>query len=156
MGRTHGGPRGTIHDNQTGAALESSLDKTPELPAVTFEADALFIPGSDRRALLCPGRLCGVEFPVALFDAASPFVPSDDDADMVRASSLAGGGDFLLRLAGCQGKDLIPQGWRAALAPAGFPTVARRRPRGRAGAAALVAVAGVFAAAIFSARGPLV
>src|SRR5215472_12147789 len=83
VGRPHGGPRGTIHDNQTGAALESSLDKTPELRAVTFEADALFIPGSDRRALLPPGRLRGVEFPVALFDAASPFVPSDDDADMV-------------------------------------------------------------------------
>src|SRR5215472_17728647 len=67
VGRPHGGPRGTIHDNQTGAALESSLDKTPELPAVTFEADALFIPRSDRRALLRPGGLCGVEFPVALF-----------------------------------------------------------------------------------------
>jgi hypothetical protein len=35
------------------------------------------------------------------------------------------------------------------LPPAGFPAVARRRPRGRAGAAAFVAVAGVFAAAIF-------
>ena len=116
MGRPHGGPQGTIHDNQTGAALESSLDKTLELPAVTFEADALFIPGSDRRALLRRGGLRGVEFPVALFDAASPFVPSDDDADMVRASSLAGGGDILLRLAGCQGKDLIPQRRRATLA----------------------------------------
>ena len=41
---------------------------------------------------------------------AGPPVPGDDDADMVRASSLACGGDFLLRLAGCQGKDLIPQG----------------------------------------------
>ena len=111
---------------------------------------------SDGGALPHPGRLSRVEFPVALFDAASALVPSDDDADMVRAGALASGGDFLLRFAGCQGKDLIPQGWRAALAPAGFPTVARRRPRGRAGAAALVAVAGVFAAAIFSARVPLV
>jgi hypothetical protein len=70
--------------------------------------------------LLRPGRLCGVEFPVALFDAASPLVPSDDDADMVRASALASGGDFLLRLAGCQGKDPISQGRRRALAASGF------------------------------------
>jgi hypothetical protein len=44
-----------------------------------------------------------------LFDAASAFAPSDDGTDMVRAGSLASGGDFLQRLAGCQGKDLIPQ-----------------------------------------------
>ena len=60
--------------------------------------------GSDSGASLRPGR---VEFPVALFDAASALVPSDDDADMVRAGSLACSGDFLLSLAGCQGKDLI-------------------------------------------------
>jgi hypothetical protein len=53
---------------------------------------------------------------VALFDAASPLVPGDDDANMVRASALACSGDFLLRFAGCQGKDLIPQRRRAALA----------------------------------------
>jgi len=34
-------------------------------------------------------------------------VPGNDDADMVRASSLARSGDFPLRLAGCQGKDVI-------------------------------------------------
>jgi hypothetical protein len=55
-------------------------------------------------------RLRGVEFPVALFDAAGPLVPGDDDADMVRASSLACSGDFLLRLAICQSKDLIAKG----------------------------------------------
>ena len=82
MGRPHGGPQGTIHDNQTGAALESSLDKTPELPAVTFEADALFIPGSDRGALLRRRRLCGVELAVASFDAAGRLMPGNDDAAM--------------------------------------------------------------------------
>ena len=69
--------------------------------------------GSDRGALLRPGRLCSVEFPVALFDAAGAFVPSDDDADMVWASPVARGGDFLLCLARCQGEDLITEGRRA-------------------------------------------
>ena len=64
----------------------------------------------DSRALLYPGRLRGVELPVALFDAACPLVPSDDDADMVRASALARSGDLLLGLAGCQGKHLITEG----------------------------------------------
>ena len=66
-------------------------------------------PGSERGVLLCPGRLCGVEFPGALFDAASPFVSGKDDADVVWASAFACSGDFLLRFAGCQGKDPIPQ-----------------------------------------------
>jgi hypothetical protein len=75
-----------------------------------------FIPVSDRGALHRTRRLRGVELPVALFDAASPLVPGNDDTDMVRASPLARSGDFLLRLAGCQGKDLIPEGRRSALA----------------------------------------
>ena len=61
---------------------ESSLDKTLELPAVTFEADALFIPGSDRGALLRRRRLCGVELAVASFDAAGRLMPGNDDAAM--------------------------------------------------------------------------
>jgi hypothetical protein len=69
--------------------------------------------GSDRGALLRPGRLCSVAFPVALFDAAGALVTSDDDADMVRASALASGGDFLRCLAHCQGEDLITEGRRA-------------------------------------------
>jgi hypothetical protein len=40
-------------------------------------------------------------------------VTSDDDADMVRASALASGGDFLRCLAHCQGEDLITEGRRA-------------------------------------------
>jgi hypothetical protein len=68
-----------------------------------------FIVASDRRALLRSRRLRGVELPVALLDAASPLVPGNRGADMVRASPFARGGNFLLRLAGCQGKDLIAQ-----------------------------------------------
>jgi len=34
-------------------------------------------------------------------------VPGNGSADMIRASAFACGSDFLLRLAGCQGKDLV-------------------------------------------------
>src|ERR1700757_4326872 len=79
-----------------------------------------FIPASERGGLLGPARLCGVELPVALFDAASALVPGNRRADMVRASPLACRGDFLLRLAGCQGKDLIVEAWRAPPAASWF------------------------------------
>src|SRR5215469_9754882 len=72
-------------------------------------------PVSDRARLRRPGGLRGIEFPVALFDAATALVPGDDDADMVWASALACGSNFLLRFAGCQGEDLIPQRRRATL-----------------------------------------
>jgi hypothetical protein len=42
-----------------------------------------------------------------LFYAAGPLVPGNGGADMVRANSLACGGNFLLRFAGCQGKDPV-------------------------------------------------
>src|SRR3984893_9127540 len=61
----------------------------------------IFIPVSERGALLHPRRQRGGQLPVALLDAARPLVPGNDDADMVRASPLACRGDFLLRLAGC-------------------------------------------------------
>ena len=64
---------------------------------------------SDRRALLFPSRLCGVKLPVALLDTAGPPVPGNDNTDMVRASTFACSGDFLLRLASCQGKDSIAE-----------------------------------------------
>ena len=68
----------------------------------------LVVPASDCcDVLLRSRRLRGVELPVALLDAASPLVPGNRGADMVRASALACSGDFLLRLAGCQGKNLI-------------------------------------------------
>jgi hypothetical protein len=74
------------------------------------------IPVSDRGALHRLRRLRGVELPVTLFAAASALVPGNDNADMVRPSPLACSGDFLLRLAGRQGKHLIAEGRRGALA----------------------------------------
>ena|ERR1700731_4336024 len=71
-------------------------------------------------SLLGPRRLCGVELPVALFDAASALVPGNRSADMVRASALACSGQFLLRLAGCQGKNLIVQARRVPAAASWF------------------------------------
>ena len=64
---------------------------------------------SDRGVLLRPHRLHGIEFPVTLFDTASALVPGNGGTDMVRASPLACSGDVLLRLAACQGKDLIAE-----------------------------------------------
>src|SRR5215471_4770545 len=83
-------------------------------PAASGRAGARFIPArfvllSDRRVLLRSHRLRGVELPVALFDAARPFVPGNGPADMVWASAFACRSDFLLCLAGCQGKDLIAE-----------------------------------------------
>ncbi len=69
----------------------------------------LFILKSDCGGLLRPRRPYGVELFVALFDAASPLVPGNRGADMVRASALACSSDFLLRLAGCQSKNPIAQ-----------------------------------------------
>jgi hypothetical protein len=51
-----------------------------------------------------------------LFYAAGPLVPGNGGADMVRASSPARGGNFLLRLADCQGKDLVIKARGTALA----------------------------------------
>ena len=48
-----------------------------------------------------------------LFYAAGPLVPGNGGADMVRASALACNGDFLLRFAARQGKDLIAEARRA-------------------------------------------
>src|ERR1700751_5752596 len=64
---------------------------------------------SDRRALLRSARVRGVKLPVALLDAASPPVSGNRNADMVRANARAGRRDFLLGLAGCEGKNLIAQ-----------------------------------------------
>ena len=71
---------------------------------------------SGRGALLHPGRMGGVESPVALFDASSPFVSGDRRADMVWASAFACRSDFLLRLAVCQRKHLIGEAGLGALA----------------------------------------
>jgi hypothetical protein len=82
-------------------------------------------------------------------------VPGNDDTDMVRASPLARSGDLLLRLAGCQGKDLIAEGRRGVLAASWFCGRSARAPRDRTGAAAFVAVVGVLAKAVFVARVPV-
>jgi hypothetical protein len=105
-------PRSGSYDSDEASQSRSS-GLSPISEPLAAEA---FCPRSDRGVLLCPGRVCGVEFPVALFDAASPFVSGKDDADVVWASAFACSGDFLLRFAGCQGKDLIPQRRRATLA----------------------------------------
>jgi hypothetical protein len=66
-------------------------------------------------ALLGSCRVHRIELPIALLDSARALVSSNGDADMVRANPLARGGDFLLRLASRQGKDLIAEAWRAAI-----------------------------------------
>jgi hypothetical protein len=66
-------------------------------------------------ALLGFCRVRRIELPIALLDSARPLVSGNGDADMVCANPLAGGGDFLLRLASCQGKDLIAETWRAPI-----------------------------------------
>jgi hypothetical protein len=82
--------------------------------------DARLPDGSDRQAFLLswrqtaahcsvPVELRGVELPIALLDAPSPLVPGNRGADVVRASPFACGSNFLLRFAGCQGKNLIAQ-----------------------------------------------
>jgi hypothetical protein len=70
----------------------------------------------------------GVEFPIALFDAARPLVPGKRGADMVGASALACSGDFLLRLAGCQRKDLVVEVRRTVFAASGFCSRRGRAP----------------------------
>src|SRR5262245_35009250 len=75
---------------------------------------------SGRGVLFRSRRVRGVELPITLLDPASPFVPGNGDADMVRANPRACGGDFLLRLTRCQGKDLIAEAWRAAISASWF------------------------------------
>src|SRR5207237_5818907 len=82
--------------------------------AVTEERVLPFTALSDRCVLRRLCRLACVWLPVALFDAACPLVPGDGRADMVRASPLTSGSDFVLRSARCQGKHLIAEGCRGA------------------------------------------
>ena len=99
-------------------------------------------------------RLRGVELPVALFDAASPLVAGNGGTDMIRASSLACSGNFLLRLAICQSKHLIAKGGWGALAASWFFGLGARAPWSRC-SSCLLAVVGVLAEAIFLAGVPL-
>ena len=88
-----------------------------EIPAVPqpVGAERCVFVESDCGALLGSCRVRRVELPIALLDSAGALVSGNGDADMVRANPLACGGDFLLRLASCQGKDLIAEAWRAAI-----------------------------------------
>ena len=110
MGRNEGRYRFAARSKLLRAALKPASRFLLGRPALSCR------PVSDSARLRRPGGLRGVEFPVALFDTASPFVSGKDDADVVWASAFACSGDFLLRFAGCQGKDLIPQRRRATLA----------------------------------------
>jgi hypothetical protein len=68
---------------------------------------------SDRTVLLrAASRSSGAEFPIALLNAARPPVLGDGGANVIRASTSACRRDFLLRLAGCQRKDLITEAGR--------------------------------------------
>src|SRR5215469_4367359 len=104
------GSRSSDHASRAAVSGETA-PMSLKRPTVSGRAGARFIPArfvplSDRGVLLRSHRLRGVELPFALFDAAGPLVSGNGNADMVRASSFACGGDFLLRLASCQGKDL--------------------------------------------------
>ena len=60
-----------------------------DLRSDPFGSGQRFFCGVRPRGAAASRRLHGVELPIALFDAASPFVPGDRGADMVRASALA-------------------------------------------------------------------
>jgi hypothetical protein len=87
---------------------------------VSVKARTSYFALLDGGALLHSRRVCDVELAVALVDPARPFVPGNRGPDMVRSSPFARGGDFLLRLARCQGKDLIVEARRGGLAARGF------------------------------------
>ena len=83
-----------------------------DVPDRRNKTDVVFCSVSGRRGLGLLRRLRRIELPVALFDAAGSFVPGDGDADMIGANAVACRGDFLLRPAVCQGKDLIAEARR--------------------------------------------
>ena len=92
----------------TQLGLRSGGGETRAYRALLRRPGQRFIVNSDG-GLLRLSRRYGEELFIALFDAASPLVPGNGGADMVRASALACGGDFSLRPAGCQSKNLIAQ-----------------------------------------------
>src|ERR1700730_14536734 len=125
--RTRRGAASPDHLQKPGAPLCRALSSR-RLTACSRRVD----PGSFSfvrlRRWVPPYRLRGVELSIPLFDTAGPLVPGNRGADVVRASPLACGGDFLLRLAGCQGTDLIGEARRAALAASWFRRRTARAP----------------------------
>jgi hypothetical protein len=76
-------------------------------------------------------------------------VPGNNHTDMVRASSFAGSGDFLLRLTSWQGKDPIAEAWfaRGWFCGRSAPGRTRRRVEASIGALGVLAVAALLAGA---------
>jgi hypothetical protein len=60
-----------------------------DLRSDPFGSGQRFFCGVRPRGAAASRQLHGIELPIALFDAASPFVPGNRGADMVRASALA-------------------------------------------------------------------
>jgi hypothetical protein len=71
---------------QTDPHYSGSASSSP-IPAHSLRR--FFAPVQTAACCSLTGRLCGVEFPVALLDAASTFVSGKDDADVVWASASA-------------------------------------------------------------------
>jgi hypothetical protein len=102
------------------------------------------------------GPLYGVELPIiALFEAASPFVPSNDNPTWFGRAPLHAAAISCCVLPFAKASTRSLRVSKLPLPPAGFAAAMRRRPRDGAGAAALIAVIGILAAAVFLARVPL-
>jgi len=65
----------------------------------------------NRGVLLSCSRVRSIELAVAFLDSARPLVTGNGNADVVRANPFAGGGDFQLGFARCQGEDPIAEAW---------------------------------------------
>src|SRR5215472_13486599 len=116
--RWSGAAKARYLDPMRYARIRASALSCPRLKyrlSLSVGAKRCVFVGSVYSALLGSCRVRRIELPIALLDSARPLVSGDGDADMVRANPLACGGDFLLRLASCQGKDLIAEAWRAAI-----------------------------------------
>jgi hypothetical protein len=71
-------------------AIDFTGPKTiADLRSDPFGSSQRFFCGVRPRGAAASRRRHGVELPIALFDAASPFVPGNRGADMVRAGALA-------------------------------------------------------------------
>ena len=92
-----------------------SYSYEPTISSAPIGTGRRFFLTSNRGGSLRPCCARGVEFAVALLDSASPLVPGNSDADMVWTNPFSCGGNFLLCLARCQGKDLIAEAWRTAI-----------------------------------------
>ena len=102
-------PRSTLRSAECGTQRNPDTVSRPRKNSA--------FPVLHRGGSFCPCRLHGVKLSIPLFDPTGPLVPGNGGADVVRASALARSGDFRLRLAVCEGKNLIIEARRAMLAP---------------------------------------